>query len=56
MRMLLYIISIKLFILLLLYYSIFCEHQEIKFNNQGFNDSEMFLFKTFVIDHAVVGN
>lgn len=55
MKILLYILSIKLFILLFIYYLLFCEHKEIKIDSQGFTDSEMFLFKTFVIDHAVTG-
>lgn len=54
MKILLYIIGIKLFILYILFISIFTEYKEIHLNS-NFSDGEAFLFKTFIID-AAVGN
>lgn len=56
MKILLYIYIFKLIILFLIFAFIMYEPKNIKNNNQGFSDSEMFLFKTFIVDYAATGN
>lgn len=56
MKILLYIYIFKLVVLFLIFAFIIYEPKDIKIDNQGFTDSKMFLFKTFVIDYAVTGN
>ncbi|MFY4844626.1 hypothetical protein ACOTVP_08815 [Aliarcobacter butzleri] len=56
MKMLLYIYIFKLVVLFLIFAFIMYEPKDIKNNNEGFSDSEFFLFKTFAIDYAVTGN
>jgi hypothetical protein len=54
MRILLYIVGIKLFLLTHIYFMFFTKHELVSSDN-NFSDGEAFLFKTFIID-AAVGN
>ena len=56
MKILLYIYIFKLVVLFLIFAFIMYEPKNIKIDNQGFSNSEMFLFKTFAIDYAATGN
>lgn len=56
MKMLLYIYIFKLVVLFLIFAFIMYEPKNIKNNNNGFSDNEIFLFKTFIVDYAVTGN
>ena len=54
MKMLLYILLIKSLLIFLLFAFVFNGKGELNINN-NFDDNDLFLFKTFVVDHAVTG-